>query len=93
MGVAFKTIAAGKAKAKFLGLLDEVHDKRQPIIVTKHGKKWAKIVPVEFEEGEDPLDAFHFPGVKILGDIMAPLYTDEELDAFEEASVAQLKVK
>lgn len=86
-----KTIAAGKAKATFLGLLDEVHDKRQSFIVTKHGKKWAKIVPLDFEKGEDPLDVFRFPGVEIVGDIMAPLYTDEELDAFEEASLAQLK--
>ena len=79
-----KTIAAGKAKATFLGLLDEVHDKRQSFVVTKHGKEWAKIIPLDLQEGEDPLDAFRYPGkIEIIGDIMAPIYTDEELDQFE----------
>jgi prevent-host-death family protein len=88
---AMRTIPAGKAKAHFLGLLDEVRAKREPIIVTKHGKQWAKIVPLDIEEGEDPLEVFRFPGVKIVGDIESPMYTDEEWEAFNEASAAQLK--
>ena len=87
-----KTIPAGKAKAQFLGILDEVKNKRQSYIITKHGKEWAKIVPLDLKEGEDPLDAFRFPGkIEILGDIMAPIYTDQEWDEFFEASAAQLK--
>jgi prevent-host-death family protein len=85
-----RTIAAGKAKAQFLGLLDEVRNKRESFVVTKHGKEWAKIVPLDLEEDVDPLDAFRFPGVEVIGDIESPLYTDEELDAFEAASAAQL---
>ena len=83
-----KTIAAGKAKAQFLGLLDDVRNKREPVIVTKHGKQWAKIVPLDLGEGEDPLGAFRFPGtIEIHGDIVSPPYTDEELDEFERASL------
>jgi prevent-host-death family protein len=87
-----RTIAAGKAKAQFLGLLDEVRNKREQVIVTKHGKQWAKIVPMDIAEGEDPLDAFRFPGmIEIHGDIMAPLYSDEENEEFFERSAEQLK--
>jgi prevent-host-death family protein len=83
-----RTIAAGKAKAQFLGLLDEVRNKREPVIVTKHGKQWVKIVPMDIAEGEDPLDAFRFPGeIEIHGDIVSQPFTDEELDEFERVSL------
>jgi prevent-host-death family protein len=69
-----RTIAAGKAKAQFLGLLDEVRNKRESVIVTKHGKLWAKIVPLDMEVGEDPLEVFRFPGkIEIHGDIVVRL--------------------
>lgn len=42
-----KVIQAGKFKAQCLALLDEVAQSHDPIIVTKHGKPVAKIVPVE----------------------------------------------
>jgi prevent-host-death family protein len=82
-----RTIAAGKAKAQFLGLLNEVRNKREPVIVTKHGKEWAKIVPLDIEEGEDPLDAFRFPGIEIVGDVMKPIYTDAEWEGFHQESL------
>ena len=86
-----RTIAAGKGKAQFLGLLDEVNMKREPILFTKHGKPVAKLVPLEIAEEDDPLAAFQFPGkIEIVGDIMAPLYTDDELEAFEQRTMDQL---
>ena len=84
-------MAAGQAKAQFLGLLDQVKTKREPIVFTKHGKPVAKLVPVDLSEGEDPLAAFKVPGVKIVGDIEAPLYTDEEHEAFFERLAEQLR--
>lgn len=87
-----RTMAAGKAKAQFLGLLEEVKLKREPIVFTKHGKPYGKLIPMDFEEGEDPLAAFRFPGkIEIVGDIEAPLYTDEEWAAFEQRTLDQLK--
>ena len=87
-----RTMAAGKFKAQCLAVLDEVKMKREHVGVTKNGKPVAKLVPLDLPEGEDPLDAFRFPGeAKILGDIMAPIYTDQEWDEFFEASAAQLK--
>jgi prevent-host-death family protein len=85
-----KTIAAGKFKATCLAVMDEVQAKREPVIVTKNGKPVAKLVPVEVED--DPLAVFRFPGkVKILGDIMSPIYSDEENEEFFERSVEQMK--
>lgn len=40
------TIAAGEFKAKCLKLLDEVAEKREPLIITKHGKPVAQVVPM-----------------------------------------------
>jgi prevent-host-death family protein len=85
-----KTMAAGKFKAQCLALLDEVKTKREPVLVTKHGEPWAKLVPLDAEA--DPLAAFRFPGtIEIVGDIMAPLYSDAENEEFFERSADQLK--
>jgi prevent-host-death family protein len=85
-----RTMAAGKFKATCLAVLDEVKANREPIVVTKHGQPWAKLVPLD--EEDDPLAAFRFPGkIEIIGDITAPLYTDEEYEEFFERSAAQLK--
>ena len=60
------------------------------VLVTKYGKPIAKLVPLDIADDVDPLEAFRFPGVMVVGDIESPLYTDAELDEFEQASVAQL---
>lgn len=87
-----RTMAAGKFKAQCLAVMDEVQAKRESVIVTKNGRPVAKVIPLDLPEGEDPLEAFRFPGkIEIVGDIMAPIYTDEENEAFFERSAAQLK--
>ena len=40
------TIPAGEFKAKCLKLLDKVAEDRQPLIITKHGRPVAQLVPV-----------------------------------------------
>ena len=83
-----RTMAAGKFKAQCLAVMDEVQAKREPVLVTKNGRPVAKLVPLDVEE--DPLEVFRFPGkIEILGDIVAPLYSDEELEEFFEASAAK----
>jgi prevent-host-death family protein len=44
------TIAAGEFKAKCLKLLDEVAEKRETLIITKHGKPVAQLVPMPPEK-------------------------------------------
>lgn len=43
-------IGAGEFKAKCLQLLDDVALQRGTLIITKHGKPVAKLVPVEPEQ-------------------------------------------
>ena len=86
-----RSMPAGQFKAKCLAVMDEVQSKRIPVLVTKNGKPVAKLVPLELPEGEDPLDAFYYGKIEIVGDILAPLYSDEELEEFVDASAAQLK--
>ena len=40
-----KKMAAGSFKAKCLAVMDEVHAKCETVIITKHGKPVAKLVP------------------------------------------------
>jgi prevent-host-death family protein len=40
------TIGAGDFKAKCLQLLDDVAAHREPLIITKHGKPVARLVPM-----------------------------------------------
>ena len=42
-----RTVAAGEFKARCLALLDEVAERGETLVVTKHGKPVAKVVPVE----------------------------------------------
>jgi prevent-host-death family protein len=85
-----RTMAAGKFKATCLAVMDEVQAKREPVVITKNGKPVAKLVPIV--EGErDPLFGFYRGNLEIPGDIISPIYSDEELDAFFERSMEQLK--
>lgn len=43
-------IGAGEFKAKCLQLLDDIAEQRGTLIITKHGKPVAKLVPVEPEQ-------------------------------------------
>jgi prevent-host-death family protein len=76
------TIAAGEFKAKCLKLLDEVAEKRETLVITKHGKPVAQVVPIE--EPKQSLDRYlqsmKGSGV-ILGDIISPI--DAEWDAMK----------
>jgi prevent-host-death family protein len=76
-----KTMAAGEFKAKCLAVMDEVQAKRTTVTITKNGKPVASLVPVPFE-GKDPIFGFMRGKGRIIGDITAPIYTDEEYEEF-----------
>jgi prevent-host-death family protein len=69
-------MAAGEFKANCLAVMDEVSRKREPVVITKHGKPVAKLVPL----GEEPDDVFGFMADrgKILGDVVGPVVPAEE---------------
>ena len=65
---------AGKFKAMCLKLMDEVQKKHTEIIITKHGKPVAKLVPIldDWKPGKSAIGWMKGTAVQ-LGDIVAPL--------------------
>ncbi len=77
-----RIIPAGEFKAKCLQLMDEVVKGNLTLIVTKRGKPVMQATaPVTPPKPFVPLWG-STPNIQIHGDIMAPLFTDEELDSF-----------
>lgn len=66
-----RCIGATDFKANCLQLIDEVVQRRRPIIITRRGKPIAKLVPIEGE----PIDLFgRMAGTaEIRGDIIDPI--------------------
>jgi prevent-host-death family protein len=71
------TIAAGVFKAKCLKLLDEVAAKRETLVITKHGKPVAQIIPMPAKEWVDPIGAMR-GSVIWEGDIISPIDVEWE---------------
>lgn len=71
-----KTMPAGVFKSKCLAVMDEVQAKCESVIITKHGKPVAKLVPVDSNR-DDFYDSMK-DKVTILGDIVGPVIPEEE---------------
>jgi len=65
-----KTMAAGSFKAQCLAVMDEVQAKRETVVITKHGKPVAKLVPA----GKATDEIYNFLRGKgaVTGDVMSP---------------------
>ncbi|HKR83176.1 MAG TPA: type II toxin-antitoxin system Phd/YefM family antitoxin [Terriglobales bacterium] len=71
-----KTVPAAKFKANCLALMDKVQETGEFVVITKHGKPVAKLVPAERERRNMWGDLAGT--VKILGDIESPVTNDWE---------------
>jgi len=71
-----RKMAAGAFKANCLAVMDEVQAKRETVVITKHGKPVAKLVPVS--QQNDDIFGFLKGKVKIIGDVVSPALTPEE---------------
>ncbi|MFC1526587.1 type II toxin-antitoxin system Phd/YefM family antitoxin [Candidatus Latescibacterota bacterium] len=71
-------IPAGRFKAICLKLMDQVQQTGEEVLITKHGKPVARLVPVD-ETAAQPLYGYLRDAVQIHGDIVAPL--DENWEA------------
>ena len=71
-----KTMAAGVFKIHCLSVMDEVQTKRETVVITKHGKPVAKLVPA----GNDPDEIYNFLAGKgeLAGDVVAPAFSAKE---------------
>jgi prevent-host-death family protein len=65
-----KTIGAGSFKAHCLAVMDEVQAKRETVVITKHGRPVAKLVPAD----KDADDIYGFLAGKgaIVGEVVLP---------------------
>ena len=63
-----KQMAAGKFKAQCLAIMDHVFKSGETVLITKHGKPVAKLVPAE-KRGDD-IFGYMAGKAKIVGDIV-----------------------
>ena len=65
-----KKMAAGSFKTNCLAVMDEVQAKHETVVITKHGKPVAKLVPVN----NDTDEIYNFLAGKgtVAGDVVSP---------------------
>ncbi len=71
-----KKMAAGAFKANCLAVMDDVQAKREAVLITKHGKPVAKLVPAEPQV--DDIFGFLRGKVMITGDVVSPALSGRE---------------
>ena len=76
-----KKMAAGSFKANCLAVMDEVQARHETVIITKHGKPVAKLVPVNAETDEI-FNCLAGKG-RIVGDVVAPAISLKECGDFK----------
>lgn len=71
-----KKMAAGSFKIHCLAVMDEVQAKRETVVITKHGKPVAKLVPAD--KGSDDIYNFLAGKGAITGDVVSPAISGED---------------
>jgi len=71
-----KKMAAGAFKAHCLAVMDQVQAKKETVVITKHGKPVAKLVPVNAET--DEIYNFLAGRGAVTGDVASPALSPEE---------------
>jgi antitoxin (DNA-binding transcriptional repressor) of toxin-antitoxin stability system len=71
-----KKIAVGSFKTTCLAVVDEVQAKHETVMITKHGKPVAKLVPVNIETD----DIYNFLAGKgtVTGDVVSPAVSSKK---------------
>lgn len=77
--VIMKTVSVTEFKAHCLELLNDVARTGEPVILTKHGRPTAMVVPPPAESGKKWRLGFFRDSAKVTGDIVAPV--DEPWEA------------
>ena len=66
-----KQMPAGEFKAQCLAVMDKVQKTGEAVLITKHGKPVAKLVPAP--SASDDIFGYMAGKVKIVGDIIGPV--------------------
>jgi antitoxin (DNA-binding transcriptional repressor) of toxin-antitoxin stability system len=71
-----RKMAAGSFKTSCLAVMDEVKAKREAVVITKHGKPVAALVPVNGDT--DDIFGFLVGKGAVTGDVVRPAMSAEE---------------
>jgi prevent-host-death family protein len=74
-----KEMAAGTFKARCLAVMNQVQASGEPVLITKHGKPVAKLVPAQ--ASADDVFGYMAGKVKIVGDIVGPITPLEDWES------------
>jgi prevent-host-death family protein len=72
-------MAAGTFKAQCLAVMDQVLETGEPVLITKHGKPVAKLVPAQ--NNADDIFGYMAGKVKVVGDIVGPVTPLEDWES------------
>jgi prevent-host-death family protein len=76
-----RTMPAGEFKTRCLSVMQEVHDKRVTVVITKRGKPIAKLAPLD--EASPTIFGRLEGTVEIVGDIVAPALPSKDWQLLE----------
>jgi prevent-host-death family protein len=82
--VSMKEVAISEFKAKCLALLERVRRTRQPLIVTRHGKAIAEVIPPAPPVDRRALFGSMKDRITIRGDIVAPAMEEDDWEVHRE---------
>jgi prevent-host-death family protein len=74
-----KHMAAGDFKAQCLAVMDQVLETGESVLITKHGKPVAKLVPAQ--NSADDIFGYMAGKVKVVGDIVGPVTPLEDWES------------
>lgn len=74
-----ESISASKFKAQCLAILDQVASTGESILILKHGKPVAQLVPPVQTSSRFPQEDL-FGSVKVVGDVVAPVLPADTWD-------------
>lgn len=75
-------INASDFKARCLAILDHVHETGERVVILKHGRPVAELLPVVSEENRYPQSDLEGT-VIIAGDVMEPVFPEEQWDSLK----------
>ena len=73
---------ATEFKAKCLSVLDQVHERHEPVTITKHGRVVARLVP-EIDTSDRPWLRLRGVPVRWKGDPFKPVVGERDIEALK----------
>ena len=77
-------VAISEFKAKCLALLERVRQTKKPLRITRFGKPVADVVPPTPAAGQSAWIGSMKDSMQILGDIVAPIVDEKDIEAMRE---------